>query len=563
MSRIRFALAQLNAVIGDLAGNSETILTAVAEAYARGSRVIVTPEMSITGYPVDDLAGSVDFIVESERAVRDLARVLNERGFGDAVVIVGFLGDAEHVEFGGARARNGLAVLHGGAVIADYAKRHLPTYSVFDEERVFVPGSGSLVLNLGGVATGFLICEDLWREDGPVAELVAKKCDAIVVINASPFDSDKDDSRFPLLLERAAQFGAPVVYVNAVGGQDDLVFDGDSAVVTADGTTILRAPRFERADIDIDIVGTGASTDGIALDEATGTLAPSIALDLDDREAVWNALVLGVRDYVDKNGFPSVTLGLSGGIDSAVCAAIAVDAIGANRVFGVSMPSEFSSDGSQDDAADLATRLGCHYRVEPIAALVAPFIEQLALGGLAAENIQARARGAILMSLSNVHNHLVLTTGNKSEVAVGYCTMYGDTVGGYAPIKDVPKTLVWELARWRNALATSHGETPPIPESSISKPPSAELRPGQVDQDSLPPYDILDAILERIVDRRLSVSETVADGFDRATVEHVAALVARSEWKRRQGAIGPRISRMAFGRERRLPITVRRTTGLG
>ncbi|MEY4312512.1 MAG: hypothetical protein RLZZ319_21 [Actinomycetota bacterium] len=563
MSRIRFALAQLNAVVGDLTGNSETILAAVADAHAQGARVVVTPEMSITGYPVDDLASSAEFIDQSEDSVRALARALDEQGFGDTVVVVGVLGAAEQPEFGGAMARNALAVLHRGAVVADYSKRHLPTYSVFDEERVFVPGDGSLVLNLGGVATGFLICEDLWRADGPVAELTDAHCDVVVVINASPFDSAKDNARFPLLVERAAGFGAPVIYVNAVGGQDDLIFDGDSAVVAASGETILRAPRFTTSVSVIDIDGTGAASDGLALDEPNDLVTPAVSADLDDREAVWNALVLGVRDYVTKNGFPSVILGVSGGIDSAVCAAIAADAIGADRVFGVSMPSTYSSEGSKDDAADLTSRLGCHYDVQPIADLVAPFNAQLGLDGLASENIQARARGMILMSLSNVANHLVLTTGNKSEVAVGYCTMYGDTVGGYAPIKDVPKTLVWELARWRNAVALERGETPPIPENSIEKPPSAELRPGQVDQDSLPPYGILDGILERLVDRRMSVTDTVAEGFDRATVERIDTLVARSEWKRRQGAIGPRISQMAFGRERRLPITARRTTGLG
>lgn len=279
-------------------------------------------------------------------------------------------------------------------------------------------------------------------------------------------------------------------------------------------------------------------------------------------EAIWNALVLGVRDYATKNRFPSIALGLSGGIDSAVCAVIAVDAIGADRVFGVSMPSKFSSDGSKDDALELANNIGCHFDVQPIADLVTPFESQLGLTGVAAENIQARVRGMILMALSNQHGHLVLTTGNKSEVAVGYSTMYGDTVGGFAPLKDVFKTLVWALARWRNAEAEKRGENPPIPTSSITKAPSAELRPDQTDQDSLPPYDVLDAILEQLVSRRVSIDAVVADGFDRATVERIAALVAGSEWKRRQGAIGPRISRMAFGRERRLPITVHRTPGL-
>jgi NAD+ synthase (glutamine-hydrolysing) len=341
------------------------------------------------------------------------------------------------------------------------------------------------------------------------------------------------------------------------------VFDGDSAVLDAEGTVLLRAPLFTPALELIDITGTGFAGDGIPLTEPSDTVTPSVAQDLPDIEATWNALVLGVRDYTLKNGFPSIVLGLSGGIDSAVCATIAADAIGAQRVFGVSMPSQFSSDGSKDDARELATNLGCHYDTHPIAGLVEPFERELNLSGLAAENIQARARGMVLMSLSNQHGHLVLSTGNKSEVAVGYSTIYGDSVGGYAPLKDVFKTLVWDLARWRNSVATERGETPPIPENSISKPPSAELRPDQTDQDSLPPYDVLDAILEHLISRRDSIDTVISHGFDRSTVERVAGLITGAEWKRRQGAIGPRITRMAFGRERRLPITMRLTPGLG
>jgi NAD+ synthase (glutamine-hydrolysing) len=563
MSRIRFALAQLNPIVGDVTGNSLAILDAVADSYARGARVIVTPEMSITGYPVDDLASSTDFIRQSEAGVNSLAARLASDGFGDAVVIVGYLSEAAETEFGGAQAHNSLAVLHNGRLTATYAKRHLPNYSVFDEERVFVPGDGTLVLELGGVRTGFLICEDLWRSDGPVAELAGRDLDAVVIINASPFDTGKDETRFPLLATRAAKFGATVVYVNAVGGQDDLVFDGDSAVLDASGSTLLRATQFEPALELIDIGGSGESAGGIPLTESHDDITPFIGVDLPDLEAIWGALVLGVRDYVIKNGFPSIALGLSGGIDSAVCAVIAADAIGANRVYGVSMPSRYSSDGSKDDAHELATTIGCHYDVQPIADLVTPFETQLGLTGVAAENIQSRARGMILMALSNQHGHLVLTTGNKSEVAVGYSTMYGDTVGGFAPLKDVFKTLVWELARWRNARAESRGETPPIPLNSITKAPSAELRPDQTDQDSLPPYDVLDEILEQLIGHRHSINAVVSAGFDRDTVERIAGLVAGSEWKRRQGAIGPRISRMAFGRERRLPITVRHTPGLG
>lgn len=560
MSRIRFALAQINPVVGDIEGNSTLIREAVRDAASAGASVVAFPEMALTGYPIEDLAFSTDFVDASQEGIRDVAAQLRADGFGDVAVIVGYVRRAKFPSFGGAIAHNSLAVLVDGVVQSNYDKQHLPNYSVFDEQRVFVPGRDPHALVIGGVKTGFLICEDLWRDNGHVETLAEQGLDVVLVINASPFDRTKDENRFPLLSRRARQFNAPIGYVNLVGGQDDLVFDGDSAFVDAQGSVTGRARRFESTIIYLDVVGT-AGGDGIPVRERNlNLLSPVITPDNDEIADIWEALVLGVRDYVDKNRFPSVTLGLSGGIDSAVCAVLAADAIGAERVFGVSMPSQWSSDHSKGDAADLATRIGCHYDVQPIRNLVQPFEEQLGLNGLAAENIQARTRGMILMALSNQHGRLVLTTGNKSEVAVGYCTMYGDTVGGYAPIKDVPKTLVWELARWRNAVAIKRGETPPIPESSITKAPSAELRPDQTDQDSLPPYEVLDAILEGLIDRRDSIPTLVAAGFDEQVVTRIAHLVSMSEWKRRQGAIGPRISRMAFGRERRLPITVRRTS---
>ena len=560
MSTIRFALAQINPIVGDLAGNCLMIRSAVAEAASAKASVVAFPELALTGYPIEDLAFSPDFVDASTEAVHALARELKNDGHGDIAVIVGFVARANTESFGGAISHNALAVLIDGRVEYTYAKQHLPNYSVFDEARVFVPGTSPLALVLGGVKVGVLICEDLWRDEGPVQALSEQDLDVVVVINASPFDSMKDEHRFPLLKRRAQQFQATVAYVNLVGGQDDLIFDGDSAIVDVSGTVIARAKRFDSAFVYHDVRGTSGGVGTPIRVNNLNMLAPNIAPDGDYLEDVWNALVLGIRDYVTKNNFPSVILGLSGGIDSAVCAALATDAIGAERVFGVSMPSQWSSEHSKDDASDLAERLGCHYSVEPIGTLVAPFEKQLDLTGLAAENIQARARGMILMARSNQNGHLVLTTGNKSEVAVGYCTMYGDTVGGYAPLKDVPKTVVWRLADWRNRVGIEAGTTAPIPENSITKPPSAELRPGQVDQDSLPPYDVLDAILEMLIDQRRSVDDIVRAGYAIDVVSRIAHLVSISEWKRRQGAIGPRISTMAFGRERRLPITVRRTS---
>jgi NAD+ synthase (glutamine-hydrolysing) len=391
----------------------------------------------------------------------------------------------------------------------------------------------------------------------------------LVVINASPFERDKDEVRLPLVTRRAVETSTTVAYVNIIGGQDDLVFDGDSVVVDGAGTILARAPQFVEhllvVDVDVSAASETALPHHVARVMLSGapdqhdTLDTDLATLPDDREQVWNALVLGLRDYVNKNGFRSVILGLSGGIDSAVCAAIASDALGADRVWGVSMPSRYSSGHSRSDADDLAASIGLHYSTEAIAELVLPIETQLRLTGTAAENVQARIRGIILMGLSNLDGHLVLTTGNKTELSVGYSTIYGDSAGGFAPIKDVPKMLVWELARWRNDAATARGEVPPIPANSIDKPPSAELRPDQTDQDSLPPYEVLDAILEAYISRALGRDDVIDLGFDAETVDFVTRLVDHSEWKRRQGAIGPKISGMAFGRDRRLPITYRPT----
>ncbi|MBO9577852.1 MAG: NAD+ synthase [Microbacteriaceae bacterium] len=571
MTGLRLALAQTNPTVGDIAGNAEQIVHAARLAQEAGADLLATGEMALTGYPIEDLAAQPSFLRAATGGVHALAARLADEGLGELPVVIGHPDGPHAPRVLGATnaptaiAQNCASVLWRGEVRHRYVKHHLPNYGVFDEYRTFIPEDDSLVFEAGGARVALIICEDLWLEDGPVARVRAAAADLLLVINASPFERDKDEVRLPLATRRAADAGVPVAYVNLVGGQDDLVFDGDSFVVAPDGSLLARAPQFVEHLLVVELPGPGGAAPwaqtvaSTPAEQPFASMTDGISPLPDDREQLWNALVLGLRDYVEKNRFRSVVLGLSGGIDSAVCAAIAADAIGADRVHGVSMPSRYSSDGSRSDADDLAERIGLHFTTEPIADLVAPFEAQLHLGGLAAENIQARARMMILYAKSNADGHLVLTTGNKTELAVGYSTIYGDSAGGFAPIKDVPKTLVWELARWRNAHAAARGETPPIPENSITKPPSAELRPDQTDQDTLPPYEILDAILDGYVGRRLGREDVIAEGFDAATVDFVAGLVDRSEWKRRQGAIGPKISGMSFGRDRRLPITVRRT----
>ena len=576
MPRLRLALAQTNPLVGDLAGNAEQIVEAARSAHAAGADLLAAGEMSLTGYPIEDLASRPSFLTFSRRAVEALALRLADEGLGELAVVVGHpdgpfeprLLDTSNAPT--AIAKNCASVLQGGRVVATTAKYHLPNYSVFDEYRVFIPGDDLLVIRLKGIDVALVICEDLWRDGGPVGRVLDAGAGLLLVINASPFVAGKDEVRLPLVTRRAVENDTFVAYVNLVGGQDDLLFDGDSVVVDGAGQILARAPQWREHLLTVDIDPQPSENRALPLgirrvDVEAGRVGeyPSIDVDIaelpSDLEQLWNALVVGTRDYVEKNGFASVVLGLSGGIDSAVCAAIAADAIGGDRVYGVSMPSQWSSDHSRSDADDVAERIGVQYSVEPIADLVAPFEKQLELTGLAAENVQARARALILMGLSNLHGHLVLTTGNKTELSVGYSTIYGDSVGGFAPIKDVPKTMVWELARWRNAFAEASGRRGPIPENSISKPPSAELRPGQLDEDTLPPYEILDAILDAYITRALGAADVVALGFDADVVAEVTRLVDRSEWKRRQGAIGPKISGMAFGRDRRLPITYRPT----
>lgn len=544
MSALRIALAQVNAAVGDLDANAAAVRAAVARAAEAGAAVVLLPEMVLTGYPVEDLALRGSFQRATAERLTALAADLAADGLGALHVVVGTLGTAAD-----GRPTNTAAVLHDGAVGPVYTKHHLPNYGVFDEYRIFAAGSGPVVLEVGDHRLGLAICEDIWVDGGPVAELAGAGLDALLVLNGSPYEYGKGAVRRRLARRRATGLGCPVAYVNLVGGQDDLVFDGHSFVVDAAGDLVAAARGFEEDLLLVELPGDGGQP---------GTPAGyALPREQDDVEQMYAAVVLGLRDYVRKNGFTKVVLGLSGGIDSALVAAVAADAIGGQNVVGVSMPSRYSSEHSRDDAADLAARIGLDYRVQPIGPMVDAFEAALHLTGVPAENLQARMRGVILMALSNAEGPLVLATGNKSELAVGYSTIYGDAVGGFAPIKDVLKTRVWALARWRNQAAEAAGETPPIPWSSIEKPPSAELRPGQQDSDSLPEYALLDDVLEGYVDRSLGRGELLASGFDADTVERVLTLVDRAEWKRRQYPLGPKVTAMAFGRDRRLPVTTR------
>ncbi|MBK5238205.1 MAG: NAD+ synthase [Actinomycetales bacterium] len=575
MPILRLALAQTNPRLGDFSGNINAIMGFVQRAASQGADIVAFGEMALTGYPIEDLATRPEFLHLARTELDGLALRLLSAGLGSTTVVVGFpngpiaLPTTNAAHSPTAIAHNAAAVLQDGRVLGIYNKHHLPNYSVFDEHRNFRPGNSVMIVHVAGCDVAIAICEDIWRDGDLMTSIADAHPGLLLVINGSPFEREKDEVRLPLVRRRAAQTGAHVAYLNLVGGQDDLVFDGDSFVVNASGKLLARSPQFVEdllvVDLDLPASRTNGAQigDGFTVVQAGGPSRGHVALKTpspverndDSREQIWNALVLGLRDYVHKNGFPSLILGLSGGIDSAVCAALAVDAIGPDRVFGVSMPSNFSSDHSRSDADDLAERLGIDMRTEAISGLVTPIEDQLGLSDVAAENLQARIRGIILMSLSNAEGHLVLTTGNKTEIAVGYSTIYGDSVGGFAPIRDVPKTLVWELAKWRNENARRANLIQPIPEASITKPPSAELRPGQLDQDTLPEYDILDAILDAYITKRLGRDEVVALDFDAETVDRIISLVDRAEWKRRQGAIGPKISEMAFGRDRRLPVT--------
>ena len=637
---LRVGLAQVNATVGDLAGNSEIIVEWTRRAAARGARVVVFPEMALTGYPVEDLALRASFVEASIAAVRDVAERLNVEGLGGVAVVVGYLdrraGLAPRTGLPAGAPLDAAAVLHGGRVVITSAKHHLPNYGVFDEFRYFVPGNTLPVFRVpldgaGGEAgagdagageavdVAVAICEDLWQDGGPVAVCRHAGAALLVVPNASPYERGKDDVRLDLVQRRAREAGAALAYCNLVGGQDELVFDGDSILVSASGEMVARGPQFEEALIIADLelpsaeAGPGPETvaderdirpaaggslprssgAGEAVDAGDGSaiVIERVALPevprsaggssetpaegggsadgedagpfwprLDDLAEVYAALVLGTADYVRKNGFTSVLLALSGGIDSALVATIAADAVGPENVHVILMPSKWSSDHSVTDAEDLVERQRINARAIAIQPIVDAFRDGLGefpVSGLPAENLQSRVRGVINMAVSNNEGHPVLTTGNKSEIATGYSTLYGDSAGGFGPIKDVLKTLVWELSKWRNAEAERRGRTPPIPQNSISKPPSAELAPGQLDTDSLPDYAVLDALLDDYVEKDMGSAELVAAGHDPALVQRVIRLVDLAEYKRPQYPPGPKISQKNFGRDRRLPITSR------
>ena len=544
--KLSVALAQINPTVGDLTGNSALIMQSVEAAKSAGAHIIVFPEMIVTGYPVEDLALRPSFQAASIAALEKIAAQIA----GDIVAVVGYLAPGP---------QNAVAVIHEGQIKARYVKRHLPNYGVFDEFRNFTPGTSDLVVRIHGVDVAVAICEDIWHSMSGVA---ARTPGLIVVPNGSPYERNKDDVRLALVQQRAREIKAPLAYVNMTGGQDDLVFDGDTIVVDKDGQLLARAPQFDDTLIvvEIDCVQESSKPDVVISTQPaaqTSSATALIAPRLSDEAEMWQGLVIGLRDYIRKNAFKSVLVGLSGGIDSALVAAIAIDAVGARNVYGVAMPSKYSSDHSIDDAQAMATATGIAFRTVPIAPMVDAYMNNLTLQGIAEENLQARVRGTTLMGISNQEGHIVLATGNKSELAVGYSTLYGDAVGGFAPIKDIYKTDVWALSRWRNAQAIAAGQTAPIPERSISKEPSAELRPDQKDSDSLPDYPLLDSVLRLYVDEDHGFDALLKDGFDEALIRRVISLVDKAEYKRRQYPPGTKVSGRAFGKDRRLPMTSR------
>ena len=550
---LQISVAQLNFMVGDMPGNARKIIEAAHTAYAQGSRLLLTPELSICGYAAEDLFLRPSFIAACDDAVKTVATEL--AGLKNMVVVVG------HPSGGDTRTRsvavqkrfNMASVLRHGVVEQTYAKRELPNYQVFDERRYFSPGQGVCVFEVEGVTVGLLICEDAWFEE-PARLAKEAGAEVLAVINASPFHVGKGGERVARMAERARATGLPLIYAHLVGGQDEVVFDGASFALQADGTVAMQAEGFKENLPSVQVQRAQGAIDFVV--DAAAIAAPSEPL-----AQLWHALVLGVRDYVGKNGFPGILLGLSGGIDSALVLAIAVDALGAANVRSVMMPSPYTADISWIDARDMAQRMNVRYDEISIVPEFEAFKASLAaeFKGLpedtTEENIQARIRGVILMALSNKFGSIVLTTGNKSEMATGYCTLYGDMAGGFAVIKDVAKTTVFALARWRNLNDPYGTGANPIPDRIITRPPSAELRPDQTDQDSLPPYEVLDAIIERYMENDQAIDDIVAAGFPRADVERVVRLIRINEYKRRQAPVGIRVTHRSFGKDWRYPIT--------
>ena len=557
-STVKVALAQINATVGDLAGNAQRIVDAAREAHAAGACLLIAPELALTGYPPEDLLLRPAFMQGCARALDELARGLADLD-GLQVVVghphqFGPQGDTRSRSVTVPQRFNAASVLSGGRVLATYCKRDLPNYQVFDERRYFASGRdaglGPVVFEAGGRRFGLLICEDAWFEE-PARLACGAGAEVLCVLNASPFHLGKSEEREERMALRVRETGVPLLFSHLSGGQDEVVFDGASFAIGRDGRVAARAPTFEPAVLLVDLQHDGA---------VDGPKHPSLDLEAQ----AWGALVTGVRDYIGKNGFPGAIIGLSGGVDSALVLAIAVDALGADRVRAVMMPSPYTADISWVDARDMAHRLGVRYDEISITPMFEAFRAALAseFAGrpedATEENIQARVRGTLLMALSNKFGSIVLTTGNKSEMATGYCTLYGDMAGGFAVIKDVAKTLVYRLAEWKNRQPSRRADGsigPVIPERIITRPPSAELRPDQKDQDSLPPYEVLDAILARYMEEDRGIAEIVADGFDAADVERVTRLIKINEYKRRQAPVGIRITHRAFGRDWRYPIT--------
>lgn len=541
---LRISIAQVNLLVGDITGNAQRIIASAQEALKQQADVLMLPELALTGYPPEDLLLRPSLAKRVEKA---LAQLLDELP-PDLYVVLGY------PRASGGKLYNAAGVLHRGEILAEYFKQELPNYQVFDEKRYFAAGDRPCVLRIKGVDVAISVCEDIWHP-GPMAQAFEAGAGLMLNINASPFHRGKQAERLAMLAQRTREGGMPIVYANLVGGQDELVFDGGSLVVDGAGTVVFQAPLFEEGLFTVDFDLAGAQVQPIA---------QSLPASLNEEASVYQALVVGVRDYINKNGFKGAVLGLSGGIDSALTLAVAVDAIGSERVEAVMMPFRYTAQMSLDDAEAEAQRLGVTYHVRNIAPMYEAFMQTLAEDfrgtpvDKTEENLQARCRGVLLMAISNKKGFIVLTTGNKSEMAVGYATLYGDMAGGFDVLKDVPKTLVFRLAEYRNQLTP---ENPPIPQRVIDRPPSAELAPDQKDEDSLPPYPVLDAILAMYIENDMSANDIVAQGYDEDTVKRVVRMVDFNEYKRRQAAVGVRITPRGFGRDRRYPITCRWPAG--